>query len=293
MLALHAGPPWTEAAGAGGIAGYLRLLRPHQWTKNAFCLAGALFGPGRILELAAWRRDLVTLAAFCAVSSAVYILNDIQDRNRDRLHPKKQSRPIASGAVGIPAAVCLGLVLASLGAALGCTLGPAVLACLVLYMVNNVLYSRWLKHQPLLDVLSIAVGFCLRMCSGVYALGDLPTTWILLCTFFLAVFLGFAKRRVELAGMQTIDLAGEEDRPNQQRPVLAQYSVQFLDSLLSSAAVMAVLCYALFTTSGKAPSLTVTVPFVFYAVMHYKRMVMVLNSGRSRTAWCSRTAISW
>ena len=152
--------------------------------------------------------------------------------------------------------------------------------CLVLYLVNNVMYSVWLKHQPLLDVLCIALGFCLRLCSGVYALGDLPTSWILLCTFFLAVFLGFAKRRVELAGIETNSLSRGDRGENPQRPVLTKYSVQLIDSLLNSAAAMAVMSYALFTTtSGKSTSLVVTVPFVFYAVMHYKRMVILLNSG--------------
>jgi 4-hydroxybenzoate polyprenyltransferase len=249
---------------------WLRLLRPHHWTKNVVCLAGVLFS-GRFVDPDAVVRALWTFVVFCAASSAVYALNDVFDRERDRRHPQKRQRPVASGAIGVPAAVAIGTVLAVGAFAGGWALGIGVFACLVFYVGNNLAYSFWLKHLALFDVLSIALGFVCRLLAGVYVVGELPTTWISLCAFFLALFLGFGKRRAELSvlGEQTSD----------QRPVLSQYTLSYLDYLLNSSAVMAIICYALFTTSpGKNPSLVIGVPIVFYAIMHYKRLVMLMDA---------------
>ncbi len=246
-------------------AAYVRLLRPHHWTKNLVCLAGALFS-GRFVDAAAVAGALWTLVVFCAASSAVYLLNDVVDRERDRQHPHKRVRPIASGAVSVPTAIAMAtaLALAALGGAWA--LGRDVLACVLIYVANNLAYSAWFKHLMLFDVLSISVGFVLRLLAGVYVVDELPTTWITLCTFFLALFLGFGKRRAELTTPGNL---------RDQRPVLSRYTIPYLDSLLNSSAVMAVMCYALFTTSsGRNPSLVVGVPIVFYAIMHYKQIVI-------------------
>jgi 4-hydroxybenzoate polyprenyltransferase len=255
-----------------GLLPYVKLLRPRQGAKNAVCFAGVLFS-GRFTDPAAVRAACLTIVAFCAGSSAIYVFNDIFDRERDRKHPTKCRRPIASGAVVVPAAAGLGLVLAAAALALAALLGWGVLVCLLLYMGNNIAYSLGLKHLALFDVLGIALGFVLRLLAGVYAVDELPTTWITLCTFFLAVFLAVGKRRAELAALT----AAPEKL---QRPVLSEYTVPYLDSLVNSSAVMALMCYALFTsTSGKNPTLVVTVPIVFYAIMHYKRIVMLLEAG--------------
>ena len=254
----------------GRAAAWVRLLRPHHWTKNLACLAGVLFS-GRFVETEADVRALWTFAVFCAASSAVYALNDVLDRERDRRHPRKRTRPIASGAISVGTAVGIAGALAVASLVGAGALGGGVLACLVLYVANNVAYSVALKHLALFDVLSIALGFVFRLLAGVYVVGELPTTWISLCAFFLALFLAFGKRRAELAGL------GEQT--NDQRPVLSRYTLSYLDSLLNSSAVMAVICYALFTTMpGKNPSLVVGVPIVFYAIMHYKRLVMLLDA---------------
>lgn len=254
------------------LLSFIRLMRPHQWTKNGFCLAGALFS-GRFVALEADLAALATFGCFCAVSSSVYILNDILDRNRDRQHPKKCLRPIASGEISILPAEILGVGLAILGLAGGYQLGWAVLGCMILYILNNLAYSIKFKHRALVDVMSIAISFVLRLLAGVYAVDELPTTWITLCTFFLAMFLGFGKRRAELA-----DVLPDEDKL--QRPVLSRYTVQYLDYLVNSSSTMVMMCYALFcTTSGKNPSLIITVPIVFYAIMHYKRLVVLMRSG--------------
>jgi len=188
------------------------------------------------------------------------------------LHPRKRSRPLASGAVSVRAAAVLGTGL-SLGALLGAwALGLSTLLCVVLYVANNLLYSVFLKHIAILDVLSIAFGFVLRLVAGVYVLGELPTAWVVMCTLFLAIFLGITKRRAELHS-----IGGQEAL---QRPVLSDYSIIYLDNLLSTAASMTILSYALFTVeSGKNPTLILTLPIVYYAIMHYKRLVMVSEYG--------------
>ena len=233
--------------------------------------AGWIFG-GHVGQPALLWLELAVFLIFCAISSAVYILNDIVDRERDRRHPSKRNRPIASGEVSVPTAAVLGGSLA-LGALLGAwALGWSTLACVLLYIGNNLLYSFFFKHIAVIDVLSIAFGFILRLLAGIYVFGDLPTSWAVLCVLFLALFLAIAKRRAELHNLTAQGIS--------QRPVLSGYTIDYLDSLLNSAATMAILCYALFTvTSGKNPTLVVTLPIVYYAVMHYKRIVMVRQDG--------------
>lgn len=255
-----------------------RLLRVHQWTKNALCLAGVVFS-GRFADPKAVQLAIAVTVLFCLASSSVYIWNDIHDRERDRHHPTKCRRPIASGEVSIPAAIVFATALIVVSLSGSFWLGWPALVCLSLYVVNNVLYSVWIKHLLLFDVLSIVLGFVLRLVAGVYVVGELPTAWIILCTFFLAAFLGFAKRRAELYSHAN---GGESGRaPSNPRPVLRQYTIDYLDFLISSLATMAIMSYAMFaTTSGKSPSLIVTLPIVYYAIMHYKHLVMVGQIGQ-------------
>ncbi|MEE8396464.1 MAG: UbiA prenyltransferase family protein [bacterium] len=250
---------------------WLRLCRPHQWSKNLVCFAGVLFGG----ELENWRLFLPAAGAFlvfCAGSSAVYVLNDILDRERDGLHPKKKGRPIPSGAIGLPAAAALGLVLALAATGGAWWMGWATLTLLGLYLANGVLYSLWFKHVLLVDVQSIALGFALRLLAGIFAVGVPPTGWVIMSVFFLANFLGFSKRRAELA------MANRQAA--EQRAVLGQYTLPFLDGLVVSSSSMTVICYALFTLlSGNNPTLILTLPFVYYGVMRYKYLLYVLGEG--------------
>jgi 4-hydroxybenzoate polyprenyltransferase len=250
---------------------HLEAMRPRQWTKNAFCLAGVLF-TDRYLDWGADFAALLTALVFCAASSSLYVFNDLTDRERDRIHPRKRRRPIARGAVSPRGAFVLGSILGLVAVTAAAFLHPAVAICVLLQMANNTLYSARLKHLPIFDVVSIAMGFVLRLLAGVYVVGEIPTTWIVLCTFFLALFLGFCKRRAELSrsGLTAADV---------QRPVLGEYTVGYLDYLLNATSVMALTCYALSTTTGENPTLVFTVPIVFFAIMHYKRLVMLHNSG--------------
>ncbi|MBV8878771.1 MAG: decaprenyl-phosphate phosphoribosyltransferase [Planctomycetaceae bacterium] len=262
----------AAAPANGTAAGIVRLLRPHHWTKNLLCMAGVVFS-GQYLQPWAILGAVKTVVVFCAASSAVYVFNDLVDRKRDRLHAHKKARPLASGAVGVPLAVILGLAMGGAALAGSAAMGRSVLVCTALYLLVNLLYTLSLKHAPLLDVLSIAVGFVLRMLAGVYVVRELPTAWIVLCTFFLSLFLALAKRRSELAHRASDD--------STQRPVLAHYSLPFLEQMVVSAGVMAVMCYALFTTtSGKNHALMLTVPIVVYGIMSYQSRIMQLPIGQ-------------
>ena len=254
-----------------GLPPLLRLLRPQQWTKNLAAFAGVIFG-GRIAEPGSVLLDLAVVVAFTAASSATYVFNDLRDVDYDREHPMRRMRPLAAGEVDTGSAMRLGAGLAGVALLLALLLGKATFACLAIYLAINFLYSSGLKHVPLLDVTCIAMGYVLRVLAGIYVLGDMPTAWITLCTFFLALFLGFSKRRSELVASAT---------PNgDSRPVLRGYGRDILDSLLNSSAVMAVMSYAMFTaTSGKSPTLIVTVPIVYYAITHYTRLVLHEDRG--------------
>lgn len=250
----------------------LKLIRPHQWTKNVFCFAGVVFG-GRLAEPDAHLKALGVFACFCAVSSATYVFNDIRDRELDKEHPKKKNRPIASGKVSVPTAavVCVLLLVAGLLGAyrLGLDSSDSVLICLLTYLSINFAYCVDLKHRAIVDVNCIASGFVLRVLSGIYLLGDKPTVWIVLCTFTLALLLALAKRRGELESIQ--QGSGEE-----QRPVLWSYTLPFLDTLINSAATVSVVAYSLFTVlGGKNPALCITIPIVYYGIMRYKFLAIV------------------
>lgn len=260
------------------ISALVRLVRPHHWTKNLLVFAGVIFG-GRLAEPHAWVMAAWTFVLFCLASASVYAINDVLDRDRDARHPRKRTRPVAAGEISPGGAWLVAVVLGGTALAGGWILHGGTFVCLVLYLAINLAYSLALKHFALLDVIAIALGFVFRLLAGIYVLQDLPTSWIVLCTFFLAVFLGFAKRRAELVGLLAVGrdaTAGEHD----QRPVLGQYTREYLDSVLAASATMAVLCYALFTvTADKNRFLIATVPVVYYAVLHYKRLVMVQASG--------------
>jgi 4-hydroxybenzoate polyprenyltransferase len=281
------------------ILDLIKLIRPHQWIKNGFCFAGLIFG-GRLLEHQAILLAFITFFIFSFAASAVYIFNDIQDIKRDRCHPKKKFRPLASGKVSINIASFIAIFLSIIAIIIAAKINTATLVCVILYLLNNTAYSLKLKNLPLFDVICVAFGFVLRLLAGIYALEDMPTAWIILCTFFLTLFLGFAKRRAELltllaqnnssihetedAELSYLKLFYQRGKINLQRPVLSHYTLPFLDSLLNNTATMTIMCYSLFTiTSGKNPSLVITVPLVYYAVMHYQRIVTVLETGEEPT----------
>ena len=244
----------------------LRLMRPHQWVKNAFVFTGLLFGHAwRNQELA--MQAVTAFAAFCLVSSAVYVLNDIADVAQDRLHPRKKSRPLAAGRVSLPSAIALAAILGAAGLVLGRMASNVVAAILLGYAMMNVAYTLHLKHIVILDVFIIAAGFMLRILAGTLGVGIAPSQWLLLCGLMVTLFLGFTKRRAEIFALN-------EDRAAH-RKVLEHYSPVLLDKMIGITAAGLIMSYSLYTMNAETirihgtANLIYTVPFVMYGVFRY------------------------
>ncbi len=241
-------------------------LRPAQWTKNLFVLAPVVFAH-RLEDLALLTKASAAFLAFCAASSSVYLFNDLADRHQDRLHPTKRHRPIASGAVSplLAASTSAALLLLALGT--GSALGMPFVALLATYLLLNLLYTLRLKHIVILDVMSIAAGFVLRVAAGAAAVAVAVSNWLLLATTFVSLFLAFAKRRHEFI------LLAED--ATQQRKVLGQYSPVFLDQMINVATASTVLCYALYVSDFQTQArlgtsnLVITLPFVLFGVFRF------------------------
>jgi 4-hydroxybenzoate polyprenyltransferase len=257
----------------------VRLMRPHQWIKNGFLFVGVIFGHGwsdsRLVAEA-----LLLFAAFCLVSSAVYILNDITDRDADRLHPDKRERPLARGeiGVGVPIALCIALALVGLALAAAVSL-PALLIAAG-YVVLNIGYSAGLKHVAILDVFMVAGGFMLRILAGTAGIGIPPSKWLLLCGLMLTLFLGFCKRRAEL-----LAVTGPANSGGGHRAALDGYTMALLDCLIAVSVAGAALGYALYTVDPDTIAvhgtdrLFLTVPFVLYGLFRYLQVVYSKGGG--------------
>jgi 4-hydroxybenzoate polyprenyltransferase len=278
--------------------GMLRLMRPKDWIKNVF-----VFIPLPFAWVAArngtaafdwdWTRFAVGVAGFCLLNSTIYILNDWFDAKADRLHPRKCKRPIAAGIVATPIALVQMAVLAILGTALVAATGKtAAIAVAVAYVLINVIYSSGAKHVALLDVFLLSSGFALRVLLGVALVGSAPSSWLLLCTSALALFLGFTKRRGDL-------VAGLDHK---HRPSLRGYTVSFLNHAMLICAGVALLAYALYSIEAKvfaAGREMASLPFVAYGILNYLRLAETENAGDSpvEMAYRSRSsqicAVGW
>lgn len=250
---------------------FLRALRPQQWIKNVFVLAPIAFSY-EFMEVDAWTRVLLAAVAFCLMSSAIYLLNDIADREQDRLHPKKKLRPVASGALPVPMAFMMALALALGAGALLMTLPADCLHILLLYAGMNFLYSLWLKTIAVLDVIIIALGFILRVAMGGVA-ADVPLSpWILATTFLLALFLGFGKRYHELG-----------DTGDSTRASLKQYNKSLLDRLISISCGTTLMSYAIFVVDASAMHESLmplaSLLFVVFGLFRYLQWLYVEGLG--------------
>jgi 4-hydroxybenzoate polyprenyltransferase len=268
----------------------LAALRPQQWTKNGLVLLALVFSR-RLTDPAALGRVLLATLAFCFAASAVYVLNDVADRRRDRLHPTKRMRPVASGRVSVQAALGLAAACATLAVALTLWLalaglhglldpfarwgGSPVLLFLTLagYLSLNIAYSFWLKHEVLWDVFIIAAGFVLRALFGAFAIPVPISPWFYLCTTFLALLLALGKRRAELLAVA--------DGNTGQRDILRRYTVQLLDQLLVVAVTCTLITYSLYTfqAEGTSHTLMITIPFVVFGVFRYLYLLYVRGDG--------------
>jgi len=255
-------------------------MRPTQWTKNLFVLAPLIFG--RLLGNApAVERALLALAAFCLASSAIYLVNDIRDREEDRRHPLKRRRPLAAGTLGVPTAVAATVILAGAALASGLVLGREFALSIAGYIALNLLYTGWFKHVVILDVMSISFGFVLRVLGGAAATGVQVSSWLILCTIFLSLFLAFSKRRHELTLLA--------DGATEQRRVLYHYSPAFLDQMINVVTASSVVAYALYTLAPETVEkyhtqhLVYTLPLVLFGIFRYLYLMYQLPGERNPT----------
>jgi 4-hydroxybenzoate polyprenyltransferase len=260
---------------------FIQTIRPRQWIKNFFCFAPILFA-GQLLNRELFGKNLIAFLAFCAVSSSVYIINDIVDREADKVHKKKRFRPIASGEVSIRQAVILLIIVLLITIFITSFTNFYFIITISLYLLINILYSLMVKHLVILDVFFISFGFMLRIIGGAAAISVSLSSWMILTTIFFSLFLAISKRRAELSQI-------EQENLDIQRKVLNYYGIEFTDQMNTIAATGTIICYALYTVSEKAVStfhtenLIYTTPFVIYGIFRYLYLIHKKNLGESPT----------
>jgi len=261
----------------------LRALRPRQWTKNLLLFVGVMFTVNqnwRFGEPSMWwalSRASLGFLTFCALASGIYLLNDVRDIEHDRQHPVKQKRPVAAGLVSVPLAVTLGAILLFGGMAASWWLRPVYGAVAIFYVVMQVSYILRLKHVVIVDVFILAMGFVLRAVSGVLLLSAYISPWLYILTFLGALFLGLCKRRHELMLLN--------ERAATHRRALAEYSAQFLDQMIATAAASTIMAYSLYTFTARGFAEThlmmLTIPHVLYGLFRYLYLVYQRGLGGS------------
>jgi 4-hydroxybenzoate polyprenyltransferase len=274
--------PGTSTSTVPGRSIALNLLislRPGQWTKNLLVFAALLFGL-RLLDPAAVGEALVAFAVFCACSGVVYVINDIADRESDRQHPLKAQRPIASGALPVRFAAGAALVIAAAALAVAwVALGWRFALVATAYLGLQILYSGWLKHVVIMDVLTLAIGFVLRAVAGAVAIRVEFSHWLLVCTILLALFMALAKRRHEI-----VLLAGGAA---EHRPILGEYSPYLLDQMIAVVTASTLIAYIFYTVSPETQDkfgtawLGLTIPFPLYGIFRYLYLVHRREGGGS------------
>ncbi|MGD9156156.1 MAG: decaprenyl-phosphate phosphoribosyltransferase, partial [Bacillota bacterium] len=242
--------------------------RVHQWIKNLFLFAGIIFArqfdqPAQLVKV------MVGFVAFCMISSALYILNDWVDIEKDRKHPKKKYRPLASGAITIPLALGLMLALLGLGVGVAFDLGWYFVLLALTYAGLTIGYTFYLKHIPIIDVMTIAAGFLLRTVAGTVAINVRISPWLIVCVGLLSLFLAFTKRRQELL---TTDGTAT-------RQVLGQYSLGFLDQALNIVTAATLTSYFLYTFTARTQWMMITIPFVLFGIFRYLLLSQTQGEG--------------
>jgi len=251
-------------------------MRPKQWIKNVFVLAALVFSR-HLFEGPYVIKTAVAFTAFCLISSATYVFNDITDRERDRKHPAKMGRPVASGAVLPGTAALLGTVILITGLIISLSLGRPFLIVAGSYIILQVAYNLVLRQIVLLDIISIALGFVLRAVAGAAAIDVYISPWLILCTLLVALFLGFAKRRHEIVLLG--DSAGDH------RDILEEYTIPFLDQLITIVTATTIVAYSIYTLSPDVTEkvgnryMILTLPFVIYGIFRYLYLVNVKEKG--------------
>ena len=250
------------------MSSFFSLLRPQQWVKNLFLFAPLIFSK-HLFDTEFFRIELLAFLAFSVISSAVYVLNDIADREADKLHPIKRNRPIASGKITIRQALIFEAFLLVVVVVLFKNLNFKFQSTAGLYFLLNLTYSLWLKKVILVDVFVIAAGFMLRVLAGAFVIDVQVSPWLVLCTLFVSVFLAVSKRRGEI--LLNVD--------SDSRPVLREYDISFIDQMMTVAASGMAISYALYTVAERTvtifgtENLIFTTVFVLFGIFRYLFLV--------------------
>ena len=266
-------------AGAGMVSKLKHVvvsMRPGQWSKNLFIFAGLIFS-GNLFHPEVLIRVGSGFILFSLVASSIYIFNDVMDVEYDRAHPEKKSRPVAAGLLSVPAAHAGAIVFAAAGLIGALTLDRVFFAILLSYLIINFAYTIKIKKMVILDIMCISFGFVLRVLAGTELAEVTPSDWLILCTITLSLFLGFSKRRHELAvtGAKAVS----------HRKVLGEYSLSFLDQMIAVATACTVMSYALYTVSPQTVyrfgtrNLVFSIPFVIYGIYRYLYLIHQKNLG--------------
>lgn len=255
----------------------LKTMRPRQWTKNGFVFFALIFDKQLFLR-EPFLRTLGGFALFCLMSSSVYLFNDLADIEADRRHPEKKKRPLASGKLPVSVAMTSAFVLALASLSLGYLLEPLFAGLLAVYLAINLLYSRWLKHVPVLDVLIVSSGFVLRVAAGVTLITvERFSPWLYVITVLFSLYLGFGKRRAEMSLL--------EKGAASHRKVLDGYTIPLLDQYITIVSGMTIVTYALYTFSAENlpdnHSMMLTIPFVVYGIFRYLQLIQTGHAAGS------------
>ncbi len=255
----------------------LKTMRPRQWTKNGFVFFALIFDK-QLFQVEPFLKTLEGFFLFCLISSSVYLFNDIADIEADRKHPEKKHRPLASGKLPIGVATTAAVILAVAALALGYLLEPLFAAAVAVYFVINLLYSRWLKHVPVLDVLIISAGFVLRVAGGVTLITvERFSPWLYVITVLFSLYLGFGKRRAE---MSLLDKGA-----GSHRKVLDGYTIPLLDQYITIVSGMTIVTYSLYSFSAENlpenHSMMLTIPFVVYGIFRYLQLIQTGHAAGS------------
>ena len=263
------------------LLNYLKLIRTHQWVKNIFVFVPLLFSHN-LFEKEFFLTTLFAFFVFSLASSSIYVINDLIDIEADKAHPRKKNRPLPSGDISKISAVITFIILLIIIGVLLPSFNLEFVICVASFIVLNVLYTFYFKHVVILDVFSIAAGFSLRVLAGAFVINVPISSWLLLTTMFISLFLGVMKRHSELT------LAPQNENSSS-RKVLAEYSLNFADQMATVAAAGVIICYALYTVANRTvtvfntENLIYTTPFVVFGIFRYMYLEYMSNSGENTT----------
>jgi 4-hydroxybenzoate polyprenyltransferase len=263
------------------IENYFRLLRVQQWIKNIFIFVPIVFAK-QLFFLGYFHVVIVAFITFCFASSMVYIINDLIDIEKDKLHPVKRNRPIPAGKISVKKAVVVISVLFLIITALCASLNQHFILALAGYILLNIAYSIILKHIVIIDIICIATGFMLRVLAGALVISVYISSWLILTTLFISLFLAIMKRRSELN-------LKDSENPNATRKVLEEYSVSFTEQMAAISAAGVIICYALYSVSErtilniKSEGLVFTTIFVVFGIFRFMYLVYMKSKGENAT----------